>query len=96
MSDKKRRFYRLLESYINDYRKDAMETMYGEGSKIKIHSWDHNVKGDSFIFELIVILGETINESVVDKTMAELLLKDSLVYFFPEVTKIRCVVRFDV
>jgi hypothetical protein len=96
MSDKKQRFYRLIESYINDYQKDAVELMYGEGAKIKVHNWTYNGKGDTFLFELVIILGETINESVMDKTMAEVLLKDSLVYFYPEIQKIKCMVRFDV
>ena len=96
MSDKKQRFFRLIESYINDYQKDAVELMYGEGAKIKIHSWTYNGKGDTFLFELVFILGETINEQVMDKTMAEVLLKDSLVYFYPEIEKIKCMVRFDV
>jgi hypothetical protein len=96
MSDKKRRFYRLLESYINNSRKEDLELMYGKDSKIKIHNWTHNVKGDQFIFELIIVLGDTINESVMDTNFAEVLLEDALQYFYPEVTKICYMVRFDV
>ncbi len=96
MSDKKQRFYRLLESYMNDSRKEDLELMYGVGSKIKVHNWTYNTKGDTFIFELIVVLGETINESVIDTNLAEVLLEDALVYFYPEVKKISCMVRFDV
>ena len=61
MPDKKQRFYRLLETYMNDSRKEDLELMYGKGSKIKVHNWTHNTKGDTFIFELIVVLGDTIN-----------------------------------
>ncbi len=96
MSDKKRRFYRLLETYMNDSNKEKVELMYGKGSKIKVHNWTHNTKGDSFIFELIVVLGETINESVIDSSLAEVLLEDALQYFYPEVNKISYIVRFDV
>jgi len=96
MPDKKQRFYRLLEAYMNDSRKEDLELMYGKGSKIKVHNWTHNTKGDTFIFELIVILGDTINESVIDTNLAEVLLEDALVYFYPEVKKISCMVRFDV
>jgi hypothetical protein len=96
MPDKKQRFYRLLESYINNSRKEDLELMYGKDSKIKIHNWTHNVKGDQFIFELIIVLGNTINESVMDTNLAEVLLEDALVYFYPEVKKISCMVRFDV
>ena len=58
MTDKKKRFYRLLERQINGLRKEAVELIYGKGSRIEVHSWTHNIKGDTFIFELIgVILG---------------------------------------
>ena len=96
MPDKKRKFYRLLETYMNESRKEDVELMYGKDAKIKIHNWTHNVKGDQFIFELIVVLGNTINESVIDTNLAEVLLEDALVYFYPEVKKISCMVRFDV
>ena len=96
MSDKKQRFYHLLETYMNDSRKEDLELMYGNGSKIKVHNWTHNEKGDTFIFELIVVLGDTINESVIDTNLAEVLLEDALIYFYPEVKKISCMVRFDV
>jgi hypothetical protein len=81
---------------MNDSRKEDLELMYGSGSKIKVHNWTHNEKGDTFIFELIVVLGDTINESVIDTNLAEVLLEDALVYFYPEVKKISCMVRFDV
>lgn len=96
MSDKKQRFFRLLESYINDYQKDAVELMYGKGSKIKVHNWSHNNKGDTFLFELIIELGDVINESVMDKTMSEVLLRNALVYFYPETQNVKCIVRFEV
>ena len=96
MSDKKRRFFRLLESYINDYQKDAVELLYGKGSEIKIHNWGNNNKGDVLYFEIVIILGDTINESVMDKSMAEELLKNAMVYFYPEVQRVICMTRFDV
>lgn len=96
MSDKKRRFFRLLESYINDYKKDAVELFYGKGSTIKVHSWTYNAKGDTFLFELIIVLGDVITESAMDKSMAEALISEALVYFYPETEKIKCMVRFDV
>ena len=94
MPDKKRKFYRLLETYMNESRKEDVELMYGKDAKIKIHNWTHNVKGDQFIFELIVVLGNTINESVMDTNLAEVLLKDALQYFYPEVIKKCYMVRF--
>jgi hypothetical protein len=49
----------------------------------------------SVLFEIVIVLGETINESVMDKSLAEVLIQDALVYFFPD-QKIKTYVRFDV
>ena len=96
MSDKKRRFFRLIESYINEYRKDDVEFMYGKGAKIKVHNFTNDTHGKTVLFELIVVLGETINESVMDESLAEVLFSDAMVYFYPEIKKIKYMVRFDV
>ncbi len=47
------------------------------------------------LFEVVVMLGETINESLMDDSLANVLIQDSLVYFFPE-HQIKTYVRFDV
>jgi hypothetical protein len=46
------------------------------------------------LFEIVVMLGETINESAIDDTLASVLVQDSMVYFYPE-SKIQTYVRFD-
>ena len=42
MLDKKQRFFRLIESYINDFRGDAVQEFYGKQARIKIHSMNSN------------------------------------------------------
>jgi len=95
MLDKKRRFFRLIESYINDFRGDAVREFYGDKARIKIHSMNTGVKDNSIMFEAVVILGDTINEDVMNDTLAHILIQDSMVYFFPE-SNIRTYIRFDV
>ena len=95
MLDKKRRIFRLIESYMNDFRGDAVQEVYGKGSKIKIHSMSHGLSTDIILFELIIELGETINESVMNKELADVLIEDASVYFFPN-HKIKSFSRFDV
>lgn len=95
MLDKKRRLFRLIEGYMNDYRGDAVREIYGEGSKIKIHTIDYINSTKSILIEVIILLGETINESVIDETLAKILLQESLVYFFPNQI-IKTIIRFDV
>jgi hypothetical protein len=95
MLDKKQRLFRLIESYMNDFQGDAVQEMYGEGAKIKVHSMNHSYSEKSVLFEIVIVLGSTINESVMDKTLANILIQDALVYFFPD-QKIKTYVRFDV
>ena len=95
MLDKKQRLFRLIESYMNDFQGDAVQEMYGEGAKIKVHSMNHSYSEKSVLFEIVIVLGNTINESVMDKTLANILIQDALVYFFPD-QKIKTYVRFDV
>jgi hypothetical protein len=69
--------------------------MYGKGSRIKVHSMNHSYSEKSILFEIVIVLGDTINESVMDKDLANILIQDALVYFFPDQT-IKTYVRFDV
>ena len=95
MIDKKQRLYRLLETYINDYRGEAIEEMYGKGTKVKIHNLNYSTTTKSILVESVVILGETINESIMDKSLVDILIQDAMVYFYPEFS-LRSYVRFDV
>lgn len=95
MIDKKRRLFRLIESHINDYNIHVIETCYGKGTQIKIHSMNELVTKKILIFEVIVVLGEIITEEIMDKEPAHVLIKDALMWFFPDYT-INTVVRWDV
>jgi hypothetical protein len=95
MLDKKQRLFRLIENYINDFQGESVQKIYGEGSKIKVHSMTQSFSSNFLLFEVVVMLGETINESVMDDSLANVLIQDSLVYFFPE-CQIKTYVRFDV
>ena len=95
MLDRKQRLFRLIENYMNDFQKEAVREIYGEGSIIKVHSMNYSYSSKSVLFEIVVILGPSINESLMDKTLATILLQDALVYFFSDET-IQSYVRFDV
>jgi hypothetical protein len=95
MLDRKQRLFRLIESYMNDFHGDAVQEMYGDGARIKVHSMNHSYSTKSMLFEIVIVLGTTINESMMDKTLANILIQDALVYFFPD-QKVKTYVRFDV
>jgi hypothetical protein len=95
MNDRKRRVIRLLESYLNDFRGDVVQEMYGNGSKIKIHDLLHSTNTKSILLEVVIVLGDLINEEIMDRKLADILVQDAMVYFYPEIP-IKTYVRFDV
>jgi hypothetical protein len=95
MLDNKQRFFRLIERYVNDFRGDAVKEFYGDNTRIKIHTMTQSSSNNILLFEIIVVLGGTIDESVMDDTLVTVLIEDSMVYFHPK-CKIRTYVRFDV
>ena len=69
--------------------------IYGKKSYIKVHNVTFGISDDSVLIELVVVLGDTINEETLDTSLADVLLKEALVYFWPE-KKVRTLVRWDV
>ena len=93
--DKKRRLYRLIENYINDFQRTAVQEIYGKGSYLKIHNLNFSVTKSVVLLEAVIVLGDLITEEHIDKKLADILIQDALVYFFPE-TSVKTYVRFDV
>ena len=79
--DNKRRVYRLLEYYINEFRKEAVEGFYGKGSKIKIHNITFTQRTKSAVVEVVIVLGDVITESQMDEKMATILVSNAMRYF---------------
>lgn len=93
--DRKKRLFRLIEVYLNDFRGPAIEEMYGKGTKIKIHSISDSIRDKSLLIEAVIVLGDIINEEVMDRGLADVVIQDALVYFYPEYS-IKVMVRWDV
>lgn len=93
--DNKRRIYRLIETYLNEFKGEMVESIYGNRSRIKVHTVTFGVSDNSVLIELVVVLGDTINEDTLDSSLAEILIQEALVYFFPE-KKIKTLIRWDV
>jgi hypothetical protein len=93
--DNKRRFFKLIENYINDFRGDAVQEFYGKNARIKLHTLNMGVKDNSIMLEAVVILGDVINEDTTNDVLAHVLLQDAIVYFFPELN-LNTYIRFDV
>jgi hypothetical protein len=84
--DNKRRFYRLLERYVNEMNKESVEAWYGKGSIIKVNHVTFTQKTRSIVIEITIVLGEIISEALMDEKMAITLISDGMVYFYPELS----------
>lgn len=84
MSEKKKKICALIESYINDFRGEAISEFYGEGTKVKILNLDYTTRGVFVLVEAKIILGEIISEEVMERALVDYVIQDALVYFFPE------------
>ena len=93
--DNKRRLYRLIEVYLNGFKGDLVESIYGNKSKLTVHTVTFEIRDNSVLVELVVVLGDTINEDTLDSSLAEILVQEALVYFFPE-KNIKTLIRWDV
>jgi hypothetical protein len=82
--DKKLKLFDLIEYYINDYQKKSVEEYYGKGTKIKVRSLDYINSQKCILAEIKIVLSETINERVLNRELADVLIQDALVYFYPE------------
>jgi hypothetical protein len=84
--DNKRRFYLLLERYVNEMNKESVEAWYGEGSIIKVNNVTFTQKTRSIVIEITIVLGKIISETVMNEKMAIALISEGMGYFFPELS----------
>ncbi len=95
MSEKKRKLLRLIEHYINDIKGDAIQEMYGKGTKVQIKTFDYITQGKYVMVEAVIVLGEIISEEVMDREMVDLLIQDALLYIVPG-SSTKVMIRWDV
>jgi hypothetical protein len=96
MSTSKDKLKNMMEKYLNVIKKNEIETIYGKGTYVKIHTINFGVTSPSKIIESVIILGNDINEETLDRRLVDYLIQDSIPYFFPEIESVRVMTRFDV
>ena len=74
---------------------DTIEEFYGKGTKIKIRSLSYSLKSNILLVDAVVVLGEIITEEVLETTLAEVLILDSMKFFYPDY-KVNTMVKCDV
>lgn len=93
--DLKNRYIRIIEKYLNVIKKDDVELMYGKGTKIKVRNINPSISNNSITVEVVIILGEVINEEVLDSSLTPYLIQDILELIFPDVIT-KTIVSWDV
>lgn len=94
MKDKER-IIQILEHYMNVLKKNEVELMYGKNSTIRIKNFEYSITNKSLFLEAKIVLGDTIDESVLDRSLADLLIQDSIVYIFDDLP-VKVSVEWDV
>ena len=95
MNFKKKRFSKLLEKAVNELKKEPLEEFYGKNTKIKILNLDYITSSNKMIVDTSIILGDVINEEILDISMADLLIRECSMYIFPD-CHIMTIVKWDV
>lgn len=96
MSVKYQKIKTMMENYLNVIKKNEIEMMYGSDTKVKIHNISFSVRGNAIMIEAVIVLGETINEEVLDRRLVDYLIQDMIPYFFPEIQAVKVMTRWDV
>lgn len=97
---KKERFSRIIESFVNEQRKDSLELFFGTNSKLKIQNIDYSDRLKTIIIEAKVIFGGDFDESFTDFTyffdeMLGVFIKDAVEYIEPN-AKIALTISYDI
>jgi hypothetical protein len=92
---KKDEYFEIIECYVNDVKKKLIEEIYGKGTKVKIKNIDEIISKKSILIEAVVVLGEIINEEVMDESLADILIQDAVSFVHP-FTPVKVIISWDV
>lgn len=93
--DRKRRLFNLIENYVNEYSKHALEDFYGHGASLRLKNINYITNDKSVFVNATIILGSYIDEFSLEPVVAELLLQNALQYFFPVEYRYKFFIEFD-
>lgn len=92
--DRKTKFYKLLEIFINETKKKELEEYYGEGTKLFIKRIDRSPSQNNCTIEVQVLLGRNIKEEYLESAFADVLVNKAFKFFYPEF-KVSTIVSWD-
>lgn len=82
--NKKQRICQMLETYIYDVETPFIEELYGVGTTIKIKDIFYSTTTKSVVVDCKIVLGELINEEILDISTAEICVTNAVSLFYPD------------
>jgi hypothetical protein len=83
--DRKKKFCRLFEKLINNKRKILISDAYGNNSYIQIRNLNYSISNPSILIEATIILKDEINSDILDISVADFVIQESIPYFFSDI-----------
>lgn len=85
----------LIETLINDTKREVFESMYGINSKFQIRDIGYSERNKILYIDGKIILGDIIDVSVIDPDMINFLVLDNIKYIYNDVN-LNLTISFDV
>ena len=74
----------MLETYIFDMESSFIDELYGIGTKVKINDIFYSTTTKSVVVDCKIILGELINEDILDVSPIEICVANAIGLFYPD------------
>lgn len=81
----KQKIFSTIDKIINEHRKSELFEFYGKNSKLSVKSIGYSTNRKSLYVEAHIIIGDDFSDDILDTSMAEILISDSLKYLYPNV-----------
>ena len=84
-----------MNKYLDLSCQDSIDSFYGVGTKIKVKNLSYSLINNLILVDVGILLGDTISEEVMENTMCDLLIRETLDPIFPE-QHIKVMISWDV
>lgn len=90
----KDKVFHLIENYVNNFRYKELSEFYGKGTKVQIRTIGYSTNNKSLYVESHLTIGEDFFDEIIDTSLVEILISDSLKYLYPNIG-INYIITFD-
>lgn len=81
----KQKIFCTIERMINEHRKSELCEFYGKNSILNVKTIGYSTNRKSLYVEAHITIGDDFSDEILDTSMAEVLIGDSLKYIYPNV-----------